>query len=130
VTYGTTYDRYIYIYIENLQQTRLCGARSGSPQLCTQSCIARLSLAAQTFAEKEHLVTIDRFTWHRGIQNVMSWQRSQRKNTIAVSIKWFYVVDDQKEMVVCCLCRSLATVKDMQLANVSCSRLKLKVLIM
>jgi len=26
-------DIYIYIYIENLQQTRLCGARSGSPQL-------------------------------------------------------------------------------------------------
>ena len=33
VIYGTTYDTYIYIYIENLQQTRLCGARSGSPQL-------------------------------------------------------------------------------------------------
>ena len=30
--YGTTYDTYIY-YIENLQQTRLCGARSGLPQL-------------------------------------------------------------------------------------------------
>ena len=24
---------HIYNYIENLQQTRLCGARSGSPQL-------------------------------------------------------------------------------------------------
>ena len=31
VIYGTTYGT--YIYIENLQQTRLCGARSGSPQL-------------------------------------------------------------------------------------------------
>ena len=31
VIYGTTYDT--YIYMENLQQTRLCGARSGSPQL-------------------------------------------------------------------------------------------------
>jgi len=36
VTYGTTYETYIYIiYIEREipQQTRLCGARSGSPQL-------------------------------------------------------------------------------------------------
>jgi len=37
VTYGTTYDIYIYIYIyiykiDIPQQTRLCGARSGSPQ--------------------------------------------------------------------------------------------------
>jgi len=35
--YSTTYDRYIYLYLylyiykENSQQTRLCGARSGSP---------------------------------------------------------------------------------------------------
>ena len=47
MTYGTTYDR--YIYIENLQQTRLCGARSGSPQLyCNSYCCITTGIS-QTF---------------------------------------------------------------------------------
>ena len=35
MTYGMTYETYIYIEREIPQQTRLCGARSGSPQLLT-----------------------------------------------------------------------------------------------
>jgi len=40
VTYDTMYKIYIYIvYRQILQQTRLCGAHSGSPQLPTHNCI-------------------------------------------------------------------------------------------
>ena len=31
--YGTTYDTYVQTYRHGLRFTRLCGARSGSPQL-------------------------------------------------------------------------------------------------
>jgi len=63
--------------------------------------------------EKEHLVTMERFLWHGRIQTMTSWQRSQGKNTIRVSVQLIYNVGDQQEAIVYCFCRSLVTVKDM-----------------
>ena len=54
----------------------------------------RSSLVGQTFTEKECLVIMDRFPWHRGIQNVMSWAMVTR-NIFTVSIQPLYDVGDQ-----------------------------------
>jgi len=61
--------------------------------------------------EKERLVTIDRFPCHGGIQK-RDVAKVTRRNTITVSVQSFCDVSDQQEMVVCHLCRLLATVKD------------------
>ena len=65
------------------------------------------------FAEKEHLVTIDSFHGTEKFKTMISCQTSQGRNTIAVSVQSFYDISDQRETVVCRLCCSLLTVKDM-----------------
>ena len=71
-----------------------------------------MSLAGQMFTEKEHLVTIDRFTWYRGIR-IRDIIAKIMRNTITVSVKPFYNVSDLQERAVCCLNCSFATVKNM-----------------
>jgi len=53
----------------------------------------------QMFTEKEHLVTIDRFPWHGGIQKCDAMAKVTR-NTNTVSTQPFYDISDQQETVV------------------------------
>jgi len=49
---------YPYIYIENLQQTRLCGARSGSPQLYYHSYLTVWWDKAHTLCSPDSLLSL------------------------------------------------------------------------
>ena len=57
-------------------------------------CRGTISLAGQMFTEKERLVTIDRFLWHREIQkrDVMA---KVTRNTITIPVLPFYDIVDQ-----------------------------------
>ena len=81
------------------------------------------SWSHRQIAEKEHLVTMDRFTWHGGTQKRDIMTKVTKKNTNTVSVIAIPLSggEESRSMTlviskiwfVCCLCRSLATVKDM-----------------
>jgi len=70
-------------------------------------------LVGQTFTEKESLVTVGRFPWHRGIQKCYVIAKVMRKEdnySVCTAVLRCSVISEKES---CYLCHLLPTVKDM-----------------